>query len=281
MLGNAFNDEYVPYKNYKVIKAKINNETLSQLLKTAPNLIDAIGTLSTTNETEKEIKEASDDMFGFITSSSLITSIKNNDFSGIIDMIKNISNDSDKIYVDIDLSSLGLGDNAEVNLVLNASRNEGEKVISIDVKNVVLSTVEINVSISSDKFSSEKINKVKLTKDSFDDLSFVPGIINQATTLLNDKRGLLEISGSIMDENNEGIVIDGAAQFDANINAGYGSLNLRQYGSDIINSNKYIDHTIDFDIDNNGDNNSDKNGLFVYNSELRERRNMYSLISLI
>ena len=32
MLGNAFNDEYVPYKNYKVIKDKINNEKDEMLI---------------------------------------------------------------------------------------------------------------------------------------------------------------------------------------------------------------------------------------------------------
>lgn len=254
-----------------VMKAKISNSTLSELLDTVPNLVDAIGNLKTSNKTEEEIAEASDDMFEFVTSSPFVKGVKNNDFSGIIDMIKNISNDNEKIYVDIDLSSLGLGNDAEVNLVLNSSREEGQKIITLDVSNVVLSTVEINLSLASSEFNPVRINDVKAKRETFDDLSFVPGIINQATNLLNDKRGKLSLDGSILDENNEGVVITGAAQFDANEKAGYGSINLRQYSSKIVNANKYIDHTIDFDVDNSGDVAANKNALFVYNTDLKAK----------
>ena len=263
-----------------VMRAKINNETLSQLLDSTPNLVSAIEGLSE-ELPEDDIEEASDEIFAFITDSALVKGIKNNDFSGILDVLKSIRNDDNKIYLDLDLSPLGLGNNAEVNLVLNSSREEGQKVLSIDVKNVVISSVEINVNVKSSDFDGTRIGQVKAKKDAYDDLSFLPGIINQTSDILNEKTGKLTISGAIVDENNEGINIDGVAQFDANAKVGYGSINLREHSSKIVNSNKYIDHTIDFDVDNSAENNSDRNALFVYNSELKAKFTLQTFVDII
>ncbi|MCR5308549.1 MAG: hypothetical protein K6E21_00360 [Bacilli bacterium] len=264
-----------------VMRAKISTDTVNKILDAVPNLTTAIEGLKDKDVPEDEIKEASDEIFSFITSSELVTGIKNNDFSGIIDMIKRISNDNKKIYLDIDLSKLGLGANSEVNMVLDSSRPEDKKVLSIDVKNVVVADkVEINLSLNTSKFSPDRINQIKAKKDAFDDLSFVPGVINQTSDILNEKKGKLTISGSMLDENNEGILISGAAQFDANENVGYGSINLRQLDDEIVNPNKYIDHKIDFDINNNGEVAADKNALFVYNNELKAKITLQTFVDV-
>lgn len=263
-----------------VMRAKINNETLSEIIEAVPNLVSAIEGLKE-EVPEEDIAEASDGIFDFITSSELVKGIKNNDFSGILDVIKSIRNDGNKIYLDLDLSSLGLGDNAVVNLVLNSQKDEDAKVLSLDIKNVVISSVEINMSLQSSKFSGEKLAKVKQIKDTYDDLSFVPGVINQTSEILNEQKGKLVIDGTILDDNNEGLTISGAAQFDAKAKVGYGSINLRERSSKIVNSNKYIDHTIDFDVNNNGEIDSDKKALFVYNSELKAKFTLQTFIDVI
>ena len=263
-----------------VMKAKLNNETLSEILEAVPNLVSAIEGLKE-EVPEEDIKEASDGIFDFITSSALVKGIKNNDFSGILDVIKSIRNDNDKIYLDLDLSSLGLGNDAVVNLVLNASKDENAKVLSIDVKNIVVSSVEINLNLKTSEFSGEKIAHVKEIKDTYDDLSFVPGVINQTSEILNEQKGKLIIDGTILDDSNEGITINGVAQFDAKAKVGYGSINMRERSSKIVNSNKYLDHKIDFDINNNGENDSDKNALFVYNSELKAKFTLQTFIDII
>ena len=269
-------------ENDAVMRAKISKQTLNDILDVTPNLVNAIDGIKNKDVPEGEIAEASDEIFSFVTSSELITGIKNDDYSGIIDMIKNISNDSKKIYLDIDLSKLGLGASSELNLVLDSSRPANKRVLSIDVKNVIVADkVEINLSVNTSEFSGVRLSEIKAKKDLFDDLAFVPGIINQASDLLNEKKGKLTISGSIMDENNEGIVISGAAQYDANENIGYGSINLRQYSADIVNSNKYIDHKIDFDIDNNGEVASDKNAYFVYNKDLKAKVTLQTFVDII
>ena len=264
-----------------VMRAKISTDTVNKILDKVPNLTTAIEGLKDKDIPEDEIEEASDELFSFITSSELVKGIENNDFSGIIDMIKRISNDNKKIYLDIDLSPLGFGANSEVNLVIDSSRPEDKKVLTIDVKNVVVADkVEINLSLNTSQFNGGRINAIKAKKDMFDDLSFVPGLIDQTSDILNEKKGKLTINGSMMDENNEGIVISGAAQFDANENVGYGSINLRQYGQDIVNSNKYIDHKIDFDINNNGETASDKNAYFVYNQELKAKVTLQTFVDV-
>ena len=264
-----------------VMRAKISTDTLSKILERVPNLTTAIEGLKDKDVPEDEIAEASDEIFSFITSSELVTGIKNNDFSGIIDMIKRLSNDNKKIYLDVDLSKLGLGANSEVNIVIDSSRPEDKKILSIDVKNVIVADkVEINLSLNTSKFNPDRLSHIKSKKDMFDDLSFVPGIISQTSDILNEKKGKLTINGSMMDENSEGIVISGAAQFDANENVGYGSINLRQYGEDIVNSNKYIDHKIDFDINNNGETASDKNAYFVYNQELKAKVTLQTFVDV-
>ena len=264
-----------------VMRAKISTDTVNKILDRVPNLTTAIEGLKDKDIPEDEIEEASNELFSFITSSELVTGIKNNDFSGIIDMIKRISNDNKKIYLDINLSKLGLGANSEVNIVIDSSRPEDKKILSIDVKNVVVADkAEINLSLNTSKFNGDRINAIKAKKDMFDDLSFVPGLINQTSDLLNEKKGKLTINGSMMDGNNEGIVISGAAQYDANENIGYGSINLRQYGQDIVNPNKYIDHKIDFDINNNGETASDKNAYFVYNQELKAKVTLQTFVDV-
>ena len=264
-----------------VMRAKISTDTVNKILDKVPNLTTAIEGLKDKDIPEDEIEEASDELFSFITSSDLVKGIKNNDFSGIIDMIKRISNDNKKLYLDIDLSPLGLGANSEINIVVDSSRPEDKKILSIDVKNVVVADkAEINLSLNTSKFNGDRIGQIKAKKDMFDDLSFVPGLIDQTSDILNEKKGKLTINGSMMDENSEGNVISGAAQFDANENVGYGSINLRQYGQDIVNSNKYIDHKIDFDINNNGETASDKNAYFVYNQELKAKVTLQTFVDV-
>ena len=265
-----------------VMRAKISKQTLNDILDVTPNLVNAIDGIKNKDVPEDEIAEASDELFSFVTSSELMKGIDNNDYSGIIDMIKNISNDSKKIYLDIDLSKLGLGSSSELNLVIDSSRPADKKVLSIDAKNIVVADkVEINLGVNTSEFSGDRLSQIKAKKDLFDDLAFVPGIINQASDLLNEKRGKLTISGSIMDENNEGLTISGAAQYDANENIGFGSINLRQYSSEIVNSNKYLDHKIDFDINNNGEVASDKNAYFVYNQELKAKVTLQTFVDII
>ena len=265
-----------------VMRAKISTDTLNKILDAVPNLTTAIENIKNKDVPEGEIAEASDELFSFITSSELITGIKNNDFSGIIDMIKRISNDNKKIYLDIDLSKLGLGANSEVNIVIDSSRPTDKKVLSIDIKNVVVADkAEINLKLNTSAFSPDRINSIKAKETLFDDLSFVPGIINQASDILNEKKGKLTINGSIKGEGNDNLVINGAAQYDANENVGYGTINLRQYGDDIVNSNKYLDHKIEFDINNNGEVAADKNAYFVYNNELKAKVTVQTFVDII
>lgn len=269
--------------NNAVMRAKLDNSALSSLIKQVPEMVSSLTSQGTGSEAKvnaKAVEETSEDLFAFITSSELITAINNNDFSGILDVIKNISNDNGAIYLDLDLSSLGLGANAEVNLVLDSNKESANEVLAIDVKDITIGNLHVDAQLATDEFNGATIEKTKEIKDQFDEISFVPGILNQTSSLLDAQRGLIDVSGSILDDDNQGYVIDGKAQFDALEKVGYGKVNLREYSSKIVNSNKYVDHVIDFDIDNRDESLNNKNARVVYNKNLKAKLTVQTFVDI-
>jgi len=266
-----------------VMRAKIDNSTISSIAKKVPDMLGALAKNKVSNSvySKTALREATDDLFSFITSSELVDAIKNGDYSGIIDVIKDIRNDDSSISIKLDLSSLGLGDMAEVSLELDASESESSKVISLDVSNVEIGQANLDVQLSTSEYSDTKINQVKQNKDAYDDMSFVPGIIGQVSDILDTKQAQISLNGSVLDAESKGVTLNGKAQFDFGEKVGYGSLNIRQLDSTLVNKNKYIDHNIDFDINNSAAADTEKNMHFVYNDNVKAKITVQTVTDII
>lgn len=269
--------------NEAVLRAKIDNATISNLAKKVPDLIASLGddVLGSSALISKAATEnTTESLFSFLTSSPLMNAINNGDYSGIVGILKEITNDENGISLTLDLSSLGLGENAEVTLDLDASDNR-TAVVAIDVNDVTIGNAVLDAQVKTDEYSDSKINYVKENKELYDDMSFVPGVIGQVSNILDTKRAQLQLEGSVLDINNEGIALNGTAQFDYGEKIGYGAINIRQYDSTLVNSNKYVDHTVKFDVDNHGNELTEKNMHFVYNENLKAKITIQTVADII
>ncbi len=256
---NEQEDEHGDKKS--VIKAKVETETFNWILDEMPN----------------EIKELTSDMdmsalsglLTDITESDLITSVKAGDYSAILDVLEDLSNDSEKIYVVLNLSSLGLGNNAKVRLTLDSydsafdenydpNHVEEHKVLDLEVENVELGDFNINLSLVNDDYQEVTIDDA----ESYDSLSFLPSVFDQVTGILKTKQSGFGIFASVLDKDNLGLKIYGDGQFDYGTKYGFGALTIDQYK---YHANQvWYSHKIALDVDDKSTDRSLNNAKFIY-----------------
>ena len=107
-------------------------------------------------------------IFSFITDSDLVKGIKEGDYAVVLDMLSDIQNDENGISLVLDLSTLGLGDNATLSLVLNSRTGEDNKILNLDINDVELGSLKLDASIKSNGYQDVLIGE----EDSYDSLSF-------------------------------------------------------------------------------------------------------------
>lgn len=93
-------------KSSAVMKLNVDTETMNWMLDKIPELIEQLS--------DKETNTI--DTLSAFLSEDLVNSIKDGDFSFILDMIHELSNDENGFKLGIDMSSLGIGENAYLNL---------------------------------------------------------------------------------------------------------------------------------------------------------------------
>lgn len=233
-----------------VIKAKIDTQTMNWLIDEMPKMFTNIGGGSSTSSMSS--------LFSFITDSTLMKGIKDGDYSVILDLLKTIKNDNDTITIGLDLSTLGLGNDASVDLVLDSRTSDANKVLNLNINNVDLGSLELNASIKSNGYQDIVLGE----ESSYDSLSFLPTVFDQAKGILDTKQAAFSIDGSILDEKNLGIKISGNGQFDYGNKFGFGDLTIDQYKYQ--NKGIWYSHKIALDIDNKGSDYAYNNVKFVY-----------------
>lgn len=233
-----------------VMKAKIDTETMNWLFEEMPEMVSNLDIGNA---------DAMSSLFSFITDSELVNGLKNGDYSHILDLIKDFSNDESSINISLGLDTLGLGDNAAVDVVLDSSADENNKILNVELNNIELGSVEVNASISSDGYKDVLINS---DEEEYDSLSFLPTVFDQVSGILNSKQAGFAIKGSILDDKNLGIKLDGEGQFDYGEKFGFGNLTIEQYKYE--NKGLWYTHKIALDVDNKGQDYKDNNAYFVY-----------------
>lgn len=252
-----------------VLKAKIETETMNWIIDELPGVIKDINP----NEDGSAIKE----LFSFITESELVTSIKEGDYASIIDLIKDISNDENGINISLDLSKIGLGDDASVDLVLDSRIDK--KILNLDLNNVQMGSVKIDASIKSNDYQDIEIGE----ESSYDSLSFLPTVFDQVYEISQQKKFGFDIEGSLLDDKNLGIVLQGNGQLDYGTKFGFGDLTIDQYKYE--NRGVWYSHKIALDVDNRDGDYANNNVFFAYgdlnSKNIKGKVTVQSLLDLI
>ena len=225
-----------------VMKAAIDTNTVNAIMEKVPNLLAAIS-----GEDENASLST---LFGSLLGDDGIgENLKKGDYSFVLDMLDNLSNDDSKINVGLDLSSLNIGEDARVDIVLDSSYEENHNVLDVKARNIAFGNYALALDVDSGDFHSYRT----ITDEeaaTFDSLSFVPSVLDQAAELIRTPKTGFTLSGSVLDNEGLGIALRGNGKFDntENVKAGFGVLYLDQYKYHA--GQIWTTHKIALDVDN-------------------------------
>ena len=240
-----------------VMRAKVETETINDIIAKIPAMKDAV--------VGEDNEEKTNELFDFITSSELVTAIKDGRYDGILDVLKTLRNDNNTITIGLDLSSLGFGNNAEVTIVLDSRLDAEARVLNVNVDNVELGSARLDLELKTKPYSSSKIESVVANSDKYDNLRYLPSVFDQVTTILQEKQAGFKITGSVKDAQGLGLDLNGWGEFDYGTKFGYGQLNINQYKELKSGSPKlHTTHVIKLDVDNKSQDKSANNAKFTY-----------------
>ena len=235
-----------------VMKFVIDTETVNWLINELPATIS--------NLSGDSSSDTLGSLFSFVTDSEFVQGIKKGDYSVVLDLIDTLSNNNTTINLGLDLSSLGLGDEAKVNLTLDSSNDENAKVLELSVNKLAFGDFELNMNVETSEFAPKEIGDVS----TYDSLSFVPSVVEQVAKIVEEQKTGFEIEGSVLDEDGLGIKLYGDGQFDnsENVKEGFGDLVIDQYK--YRSSEVWCKHRIALDVNNLSEDKSQNNALFAY-----------------
>ena len=255
-----------------VLKAKIETETMNWIIDELPGMFKDVSD-------ENNTTSALTSLFSFITESDLVKGIQDKDYSVVLDMLKDLKNDEDGIELVLDLSSVGLGDEATISLVLDARTGEENKILNIDANNIEVGSLKLNASIKSNGYQDVVLGE----ESSYDSLSFLPTVFDQVHDIMGEKKLGFDINGSILDNKNLGIILNGEGQLDYGTKFGFGNLTIDQYKYE--NKGLWYSHKLYLDVDNRDGDYANNNVFFSYgdldNKNIKGKVTVQSLLDMI
>lgn len=237
-----------------VMRAKVETSTINWMINEMP---DIIKDMIKGDDNEQGAQKA-EGLFSAITDSTLVTAIKSGDFAPIIDVISRLENDNNRIYLDLDLSSIGLGDNATISITLDASEDTN-KVLDITGTDIELGSLNIDLNIASKVGETITVSNT----DKYDSLSFLPGVLEQVSGIVQAEQAGFDLGVTVLDNQGLGLDIYGEGQFNYGAKKhGFGQLTIDQYkySSNTI----WYSHKIALDVYNNSSVASENNARFIY-----------------
>ncbi|MDY6276787.1 MAG: hypothetical protein SPL75_04900 [Bacilli bacterium] len=243
-----FNEQEDTNHNKKaVMKLKMDTETTNRIVHMVPSMID-----STSGD---QSNNSIDTLKNFLTD-DLIKSVDKGDFSFVLDILDALESNADGIHVGLNLSKLGIGKNARVDVnlkndskitdindvfgtsptledvetILNDNDNQSLSNISkfsIDASNISFGDYTANVSVNTAAFSELSLGN----KAEYQSVKFIPDVIDQVSNFIQTKKTGFSVTGSMKDKNGLGTVFSGEGQLDNNdeIKRGYGTMHIDEY----------------------------------------------------
>lgn len=264
-----FNEqEDVQHNKKAVMKLKMDTETTNRIIDMVPDMLDSAS--------GEESNSSIDTLKSFLTD-ELIESVDKGDFSFVLDILDTLESDADGIRVGLNLSKLGIGSNARVDInIANDSRlNNIQDVMgvlstpeerevaynqyqalgnisgfSIDASNISFGDFTANISANTAEFSDLDLG----VKSEYQSVKFIPDVIDQVSDFIQSKKTGFSVTGSMKDSAGLGTDFYGEGQLDNNdeIKRGYGTMHIDEYK---YHSNKvWAQHDMAIDVANVGSN---------------------------
>ena len=267
--------------NDDVLKTKMDNETLNFVIDTVSSMIGKDEDEQVRRIVRGEPKE--EGLFDFITSSELITAIKDGHYEGIIDVIDSISNSDGGINLKLNLSSLGLGENAKVELNLDATSNGEKGVTSLKCSDIQMAEGIFNLDLETRDYKQANIEKVLNDKENYEELDFAIGVFDQVSGILDSKQAGFALDGSMRGADGLGMSFSGQGQLDYGAKYGFGDINIYNHNNPEDVNEKSETHPIKLYFDNTTEDKEANNMKLVYgpNGHLKGKLSVKSLDDVI
>lgn len=242
--------------NKAVMRAKATTATLN-------NVISKVSDMTSTLPAGTSQKLGT--LFSFITDSPLVSAIKDGVYDGILDILETFQNDDQTIKLVLNLSSLGLGNSSKVTILLTAKDLESTdetNVLSITGNDIEIGSSNLDFTFTTHEFSSDSIDNAERL-DSFgkyDDLNYLPTVFDQVSSILDNKKAAFSVDGTVKDNNELKLDIDGWGKFDYGTKYGFGTIDLQSYKDGSLG----YDHKINLDVNNYAQELKDRNVRFTY-----------------
>ncbi len=234
-----------------VVKSKVPTETMNWLIDEMPGMF---ANMSGDGSSESLLTG----LFSFVTDSTFVKGIKDGDYSVVLDILKTLKNTEKTIEIGLDLSSLGFGDNSEVELVLDSELGANHKVLNLGINNIEMGSFVLNATINTNDF----VQWVLDDESEYDSLDFLPTVFDQIYNIVDTHQAGFTVQGSMFDNDGIGFTLNGKGQFDYKAAYGFGDLTIDQYK--YKNKGVWYSHKIAIDIDNTTDDRNINNAHFVY-----------------
>ena len=234
-----FNEQEVLGQKKSVMKLNVPTETMNWIVAKVPELLTGLS--------GDENNDTLDTLKSFL-SDEVVEAIDNGDYSFILEMIETLENDAEGIRLGLDISSLGIGENARIDLsILDAV---DANTLNINVTDLAFGNFELDASLKSTEFSSVDLGN----KTDYQSIQFLPDVVDQVSNLAQTKKTGFRIYGDMKNSEGLGISFDGRGQLDNNdlVKEGYGTMTINEYK---YHGNKmWAQHLLAVDVTNLAEN---------------------------
>jgi hypothetical protein len=227
---------YLNYQN--IVKAKMSRLTLDDIVgritKTTDKLGDDAKTLTQLDNIEtmaekvkllQTVKDIKDGVSS-ITSSSLVSGIKEGHYESVLDVIQSISSSDNQIVVTVSLLPAGM--KGSIVFTVDAT---AESLAKIEFQNIAFASFTYNGTLKLTDYASRTV-----TDSDYSALNHAKTVTDQVLDVVDARQAAFGISGSIMDASNSAIGFDfnGSAEMDvlsssATYKSGSGSIVINDH----------------------------------------------------
>lgn len=234
------------------LKAKTNKTTIDAVYSNIKEAIDGTEGGETTQAQLQTVKMAAKSSIEAVTDSGLANGIKQNRYDWALDMLEEIKNSDNKIWMTINLEQAGI--NGKIKIVLDRTITDGVKpsLAKISFENIEFASFSLNGSIEVDA----SLYDVPAISDpsKYQELTHLVGVSEQIASIVSSKQALVSLNGSIKNKNSTdvignnytGFVFDGKLALD--VDSMKVGMNLKgvEHNSSYLN-----DHSIKLDVNPN------------------------------
>lgn len=231
-LAAGYQEDSIFFNYNDIFKASLNTTTLGEL----------IGKIQD-DMSDKDASSMSD-LLDFVSEGDLINEIKDGHYQGVIELLKYVHCEDNKIEIAVALDDLGLGSESEVVVTLNA-QSTATSLAAIAVNNAKFSDFELNATLQLEDYEAKTFEIAD-----YPEITKLVNIYDQFYTVAQAKKAGLALEGSITGTGDYlGFDFSAETQFDTVNEVGNAYLNVVEHDAKFGD----INHDLTIDVDGRED----------------------------